>query len=196
MSVKIKKNVRASAVQYHMKMLGYATRAQIGRLYYGQYKTDGQRKSFQGMADDRLTKLVDLGKLEIIEDTKPAVFRLKGLTGNGNVHALAVTDTLIDILRNYPKTKIQREPILDVSSRPDAFVIIKTRHRNFPLILEVMHTETKERLEDKLKDYETYNGKWFLDRGYSHAGVLVIGDVYLDQDYVRVCKRFDRRVLG
>ncbi|MHC1728023.1 MAG: hypothetical protein AB9866_18815 [Syntrophobacteraceae bacterium] len=180
-----------------MQYLRYATTEQIADLLW-----QDTGKSKLTMAANRLNRLVELQQLERLE-RKPDelrkskyLYRLSHLKGNGDLHALTVTDTLVAILKIYPNTEILREPTIhSISSRPDALLLIKTRQAKFPLILEVMHTETKEYLEDKIKDYRNWKGGWFRDRGVNHAGVLVIGNIELNEEGIRVAKKFDRRLL-
>jgi len=91
-------------------------------------------------------------KNRIIEKL-PHCYRLKGARGNGDHHALALTDQLLQILLEYPEALIYREPTLPFGRKPDAAVLIKKKSYQF-FFLEYEDKNSLDYIEGKIADYQ------------------------------------------
>lgn len=192
-----------------MEKIRYARTEDIARLHFGdllKFQAKEQR-SKKELCRYRLAALRELGKLTAYEmgSKQGNLYRWRGWEGLGSPHLLAVTSTLIDILRIYPEADICREipiPNMQEDKRPDAAVLVKEKARSIFFFLEVCLTEPKEQLIAKMQAY----GKWECDNFRSWAlntfgaevhnfGMLVIGKHKIQSAGVRCAEKFERGLL-
>ena len=116
-------------------------------------------------SSETLNKLTQEGFLEKVGERKAAFYKLKGTSGNGDLHALKVTGQLLQILLIHPNAKIVREPTLPFGRKPDAAVFIDEKQCQF-FFLELELKNSIDYIEGKIKDYKNSQvsvKKWFSE---------------------------------
>jgi len=135
-----------------MNQLVYATKHDIGDLMaHKRIWTAGP--STINNSYKELNNQVDAGTLEKGGD----YFKLRGAKGDHKEHSRLITAELIKILKLNYQTKIFRECLIeDVRLIPDAIIMTIDVDKVAVWILEVMHNETQEYFEMKLRTWENW----------------------------------------
>lgn len=137
----------------------YITTQQLAGFMSAKERWSVQNNSHLKNASKQLNNLTKKGVLEKFSH----FYRLKGARGNGDPHALGVTDHILSILLKYPEALIYREPTLPFGRKPDAAVLIKKKSYQF-FFLEYEDKNALDYIEGKIADYQ-HNEKevclWF-----------------------------------
>lgn len=133
-------------------ILRYFTTEQIAWYHAELGRWSRSSKSHLKNASKLLRESTEAGEIEKL----PHCYRLKGLTGQGDEHALAVTDELLNLLVTYPDSQLYRELSLPFGRRPDILALLIKDQQYQALILEVEIGTSELSIHEKIRDYTNH----------------------------------------